>query len=105
MRQLSAQAAAAILADNSDMRILDVREPWEWELVHIPGAVHIPMAQLPLQWQTLSPDHPWLVLCHHGVRSGYVVEWLAAQGFEQAINLAGGIDAWAREVDPSLPCY
>ena len=84
--------------------ILDVREPWEHELAAIPGARLIPMDQL--QWRVgeLGENREIVVHCHHGQRSAAVVQWLRRQGVP-AVNLRGGIDAWAVEVDPALRRY
>jgi adenylyltransferase/sulfurtransferase len=84
--------------------ILDVRDPWEHELAAIPGARLIPMDQL--QWRAgeLDLEREVVVYCHHGQRSAAVVAWLRRQGVP-ALNLRGGIDAWAVEVDPALPRY
>src|SRR5690348_6235179 len=85
-------------------RILDVREPWEYSKVHLEGALHIPMAEIPGRLQELNSDHTYLVMCHHGSRSARVAAYLAEQSYK-AINVAGGIDAWAVELDPGLARY
>lgn len=89
--------------------LLDVREPWEVQTASLtlPGAqlVCIPMQQIPARLQELDPSQPILGLCHHGVRSLQVVAFLERQGYERVYNIAGGIDAWAREVDASVPLY
>ena len=84
--------------------VLDVREPWEHELCAIAGARLIPMDQL--QWRVgeLDRAREIVVHCHHGQRSAAVVQWLRAQGIP-AVNLRGGIDAWAVDVDPTLSRY
>jgi len=84
--------------------ILDVREPWEHELCAIPGARLIPMDQLVARVGELDPEREVVVHCHHGQRSAAVVEWLRRQGIP-AVNLRGGIDRWAVEVDPALARY
>lgn len=84
--------------------LLDVREPFELARASIQGALHIPMRQVPARIAELSKQTPLLVICHHGARSQAVADWLAAQGFP-AENVAGGIDAWADEVDPAIPKY
>lgn len=84
--------------------ILDVREPWEHEIVAIPGARLIPMDQLPGHVAELAGEREIVVHCHHGQRSAAVVQWLRRQGIP-AVNLRGGIDAWAVEVDPALRRY
>jgi adenylyltransferase/sulfurtransferase len=85
--------------------LLDVREPFEVAVCAIPGSRLVPMRQIPENLATLPRDQPILVLCHHGVRSLRVTQYLRAQGFDQATNIAGGIDAWAQVVDPSLARY
>jgi len=84
--------------------ILDVRDPWEHELCAIPGARLIPMDQLQGRVDELDPEQEVVVYCHHGQRAGAVVQWLRRQGIP-AVNLRGGIDAWAVEVDPALRRY
>jgi adenylyltransferase/sulfurtransferase len=84
--------------------IVDVREPWEHDLAAIPGARLIPMDQLPGRVDELAREPEIVVHCHHGQRSAAVVQWLRRQGIA-AVNLRGGIDAWAVEVDPALPRY
>lgn len=86
--------------------LLDVREPWEAELCRLPGAQLIPMGEMPSRaHRELDPDAHIVVYCHHGMRSLSVVLWLREQGFERAQSLAGGIEAWARSVDPSMARY
>ena len=86
--------------------LLDVREPWEFQLAHLPDSVLMPMGDVPSRaHQELDPDAPIVVLCHHGQRSLSVAMWLRAQGFEMAQSLAGGIDGWSREIDPAVPRY
>ncbi len=87
-------------------RLLDVREPWEYETARIEGATLIPMGEIPSRaYNELDPDEPVVVLCHHGARSLNVTMWLRQQGYEQAQSLAGGIDAWSRSIDPNVPRY
>jgi adenylyltransferase/sulfurtransferase len=85
--------------------LLDVREPDEVALCAIAGSRHIPMRQIPESLATLPRDRPILVLCHHGGRSLRVTQFLQANGFRQASNVAGGIDAWALQLDPALVRY
>ena len=84
--------------------LLDVREDWEHALVALPGARLIPLDELPGRVGELDPAREVVVYCHHGLRAAAAVAWLRRQGV-LAINLAGGIDAWAQEVDPGLPRY
>lgn len=84
---------------------LDVREPQEVQLAHIQPEYHIPMQSIPDQWENLPKDRPLLVYCHHGMRSLRVTEFLREKGFSLAQSISGGIDAWSREIDPSVPRY
>ncbi len=95
-----------MLAADAQPYLLDVREPWETSAVEFPGATAIPMGDVPSRvQQELDPDSHIVVICHHGVRSLSVANWLRNQGFEQAQSLRGGIDGWSREVDASLLRY
>ena len=107
MRQLSVQELQALMegAPNARPHLLDVREPWEFELARIEGSNLIPMQTIPNQVEQLDRTHPTVVICHHGTRSLQVVAFLERLGFENLHNLQGGIDAWARQVDPRLRLY
>lgn len=85
--------------------LLDVREPMERQVCKISGSLEIPMGQVPQALSQLSKDGCLLVLCHHGIRSAQVTHYLRNQGFENAVNVAGGIDAWAEAVDPQMNRY
>ena len=89
--------------------ILDVREPAEWAAASVqPTGVEvlqIAMQTIPGRLSELDPDRPVAVLCHHGARSMQVAMFLAQQGFDRVVNVAGGIDAWSLQVDPSVPRY
>jgi adenylyltransferase/sulfurtransferase len=102
--EIDAVAAAALLAEGRAV-LLDVREPDEWDICHVAGARHLPMGRVAEALATLPADRPLLVLCHHGGRSRRVTEFLRQRGFPNAGNVRGGIDAWARGVDPSLARY
>ena len=85
--------------------IVDVREPEEIAIAAFPDALHIPMGDIPSRLTELDPDAEWVVVCHHGVRSAQVAMYLARMGFEQVLNLSGGIDAWSETADPTTPRY
>ncbi|MCI4334921.1 MAG: sulfurtransferase [Thermoplasmata archaeon] len=85
--------------------LLDVREDVERETARIEPSVHIPMADVPLRKTELPTDRAIVVYCHHGGRSQMVAAYLEQEGFTEVINLQGGIDAWAQQVDPSVPRY
>jgi rhodanese-related sulfurtransferase len=85
--------------------VLDVRDPWETALARLDHAVHIPMEEIELRTEELDPRAETVVHCHHGVRSAAVAEYLARLGFDKVWNLEGGIDQWARTVDPRMKRY
>ncbi|MDP2137964.1 MAG: rhodanese-like domain-containing protein [Candidatus Didemnitutus sp.] len=95
--------AAALLQQGA--LVLDVREPAELAVCQLAGCLHVPMQEIPARLAELPPDAPVLVLCHHGGRSARVTMFLRANGIAQAVNVAGGIDAWALQIDPSLRRY
>ena len=88
-----------------DHVLLDVREAEELAMSRLGGETHIPLGLLPQRVSELDPSRRTVVMCHHGVRSARAVRWLAEHGFEKLHNLAGGIDAYSHEVDPSVPRY
>lgn len=85
--------------------VLDVREPQEIAVARFPGAVEIPMQSVPSRMGELDRNAEIFVLCHHGMRSAHVADYLAEQGFTRVGNVTGGIDAWALMVDPRVPRY
>ena len=104
VQRLQATELAAYL-QNSEPLLIDVREPWEFEICHINGSINIPMAQIPQHLQTIREVPECVMICHHGVRSMHVIQYLQQQKFEHLINLEGGVEAWAREVDADMPVY
>lgn len=103
--EISPATLAAWQAEGRSPALLDVREDWERALVSLPGSLGIPMQQVPGRIAELPADRPLVVICHHGARSLRVVQYLRQRGYSGAINLAGGIDAYARTVDSALPTY
>lgn len=95
--------AAQLLRDGA--LLLDVREPFEVATCAVAGSRHIPMRQIPENLPTLPRDRLVLVLCHVGARSLRVTQYLRANGFDQVSNVAGGIAAWAEQIDPGLARY
>jgi adenylyltransferase/sulfurtransferase len=85
--------------------IIDVREAWEHNIASLPGATLIPMNTVPARMGELDRNAEIVVYCHHGVRSWNVAAYLAQNGFANVKNLTGGIDSWARRVDPSMRKY
>ena len=88
------------------LRLVDVREPLEFQQAHIDGSELIPMRSVPQALPSLEAEEsPLIVFCHHGMRSLQVVGWLREQGVEQCVSMAGGIDRWSLEIDPNVPRY
>ena len=93
--------------------VLDVREPWEMQTASVRAdgftLLHIAMRDVPVRLAELqeahASDQPIACLCHHGMRSLQVANYLTQNGFTQVVNLQGGIDAWAQQIDPSVPAY
>jgi len=103
--EISAADAAATAGRDPSTVLVDVREPFEWDIVHVDGARHVPLRDLPARLRELDGHADVLVYCHHGTRSRQAVELLRAAGFSKVRSVRGGIDAWAAEVDPSLVRY
>lgn len=96
------------LAAGEKLLLVDVREPTEFQVARIAGAELIPMRTVPAQLQRLeaaSDEATLIVYCHHGVRSLNVVSWLREQGLTGCQSMAGGIDRWSLQIDPSIPRY
>jgi rhodanese-related sulfurtransferase len=107
MRQLRPAELHAWLADPAREKplLLDVREAWEFDICRIEGAELVPMQTVPARLAELNPARETVVICHHGVRSYHAARFLEHSGFTNVINLTGGVDAWAKEADPTMPTY
>lgn len=103
-RDIAPQALSVRLM-RGDILLVDVREEWEVATAAVDGARHIPMALIPAQQALLPRDREIAVLCHHGMRSAMVADYLRAAGHTRVLNVTGGIDRWSVEVDPSVPRY
>jgi len=85
--------------------LLDVRQPWEFEVCKIENSVLLPMSQITAEYNTLDFDRETVVICHHGIRSRRVGRYLEQAGFSNIINLSGGVAQWAQTVDSDMPTY
>jgi rhodanese-related sulfurtransferase len=104
MRRIDVVQLAAQLEHENPL-LLDVREPWEFEICHIDGSINIPMGQVSPQLEQLQIASEVVVICHHGIRSQQVIRFLQQQSAAALVNLDGGVDAWARAIDPDMPVY
>jgi rhodanese-related sulfurtransferase len=98
--QVTPAGLKALMDAGQSFSLLDVREPWEVALSSIPGSVHIPMNEIPERLAELDVESEIIVMCKVGGRSQRVADYLLAHGFARVSNLQGGIEAWARDVDP-----
>lgn len=103
--EISVDQLSALMTAGDRHRLLDVREPWELDLCSFEGSLNIPLDELSARINEIPEDQPVIVVCHHGQRSAYATQWLRGAGRPQAINLSGGIDAWARRIDETMPIY
>jgi len=88
-----------------DIQLLDIREPYEYSICKLNESLHIPIGQLISRIGEISKDKSLVVLCHHGIRSAMVVNYLRNNGFEKVFNLDGGINRWAFDVEPEMAKY
>jgi len=104
MQRMNAVQLAQYLKTSKPL-LIDVREAWEFEICQLDDSVNIPMAQVPRHLSTFAAAKVSVVICHHGVRSLHIIQYLQQQGIKDLINLEGGVDAWARQVDINMPLY
>jgi rhodanese-related sulfurtransferase len=107
---ISVRELADMLSAGKERTVLDVREARELDVCRLEGALHIPTAEIPARTDDFPTDRLLVVICHHGARSQMVVDFLRSAGFDNAINLDGGIDAWlaisthqCRAIDSARP--
>ena len=105
MDEITPQDLKARLDGNDRPVLVDVRDDWETKLCRLDNALHIPMEELEFRTDELNPADDIVVYCHHGVRSAAVADYLRRLGFTRVRNLSGGLDAWARAVEPTMRRY
>ena len=106
--EITPQEISKRMASGEKLFLIDVREPNEFALARVEGAELIPMRTVPAELGRLdaqADEGALIVFCHHGVRSLNVVNWLREHGVARSQSMAGGIDRWSREIDPSVPRY
>lgn len=106
-RQITVDDLSRLLDQGAPLILLDVRQPWEHERARLPGSVLIPLPELEQRVTEVAPPPGALVVvyCHHGVRSLGGASILEENGVSEVASLAGGIDAWSRQIDPGVPRY
>jgi rhodanese-related sulfurtransferase len=105
VKEISAIQLKSLLDSGETPVLLDVREQWECGICVLANAVVIPMNDIPARINELDKDAAIVTICHHGMRSQNVAFFLEQNGFSDITNLAGGVDAWAREVDSNMATY
>ena len=99
---------ASELADylvNAKPLLVDVREPWEFDICQMADSINIPMSTIPNHLEQIRDADECVIICHHGVRSLNVIQYLMQQGINHLINLDGGVDAWAQTIDRDMALY
>ena len=99
------ELAEMVRRRGASVQVLDVREPWEWEIARIPESVLVPLGELANRLADVDPRGEIVTVCHHGARSAQAGELLKAAGFGRVRSLKGGIDEWAREIEPEMARY
>lgn len=95
----------ARLDGGEPLMLLDIREPYELGICRLAGAEQIPLSQMAARWSEIPHDRPVVVFCHAGVRSANLIDQLREKGYNNLVNMIGGIDAWSEEIDPTIPRY
>jgi adenylyltransferase/sulfurtransferase len=105
MKEVTVQELKAMMDSGADFQLIDVREPHEYDICNLGGEL-IPQGEIPHQVERVSKDKKVILQCRSGARSGNMVQWLEKNhGFTNLYNLKGGILAWAREIDTTMPTY
>jgi rhodanese-related sulfurtransferase len=105
VREITPKELKVRLDAGEAIDIIDIREAWELHQSRLAEAMHIPMNDIPASLDRIPRDKPVVLMCHMGSRSAMVANWMQKQGYDNVYSLAGGIDRWAEEVDPSIPVY
>ena len=105
VKEISSHELQSLLTCEHDYMLVDVRQPWEFNICHLPNSINIPLGELHTTPLNLPEDKNIFTICHHGVRSKQAAILLEQQGYLNVISLQGGIDAWAREINPTMERY
>lgn len=105
VKSISVKELSERMCSGEKIHVIDVREPFEWEICRIDKTLNIPMSSLTKSIEKIPDSEPTVIMCHHGVRSFHVIQYLQTKGFDQLMNLEGGIHAWALEIDEAMARY
>ncbi len=105
VKRLSPVQVKNILESEAQIKLIDVRENWEYQIARLENAELVPLGEFIEFSKSLSPNEKIIIYCHRGVRSFNACNYLVQNGFKEVINLEGGIDAWSHEIDNSVPIY
>jgi len=103
--EITVKELKRLIDSGTQVRLVDVREQYEYNFCHIEGSTLIPIGQIWARVNELNPENEYVFYCHVGERSAWAVNLLRQRGFKKVKNLKGGIDQWAVEIDPSTPRY
>ena len=99
------EVKAMLDTGKSDIMLLDVREQWEFDLCHIPNSIHIPLSDIIMRISELPKSDPIIIICHNGRRSLNIGLELISKGYDNVVNLKGGVDQWADDIDNTMARY
>ena len=106
MQEKSAKEVNEMIKTNPVLKIIDVRELWEYDMGHIENSTHIPMGKIPDSVKLFSDTDDYVIVCHHGIRSRTVALYLEQKGVKANLyNLSGGMEQWSDDVDPNIKKY
>lgn len=105
VKEVSPQELHSLLNTDHEYVLLDVRQPWEFDICHLPSSINIPLGDLDKASTQLPDDKDLVTICHHGVRSKQAAILLEQSGYQNVISLQGGVDAWARDINPKMERY
>lgn len=105
VKEVSPQELQSLLSSGQEYTLLDVRQPWEFKICHLANSINIPLGDLPKASIQLPDDKELVTICHHGLRSKQAAILLEQCGYQNVISLQGGVDAWARDINPTMERY
>lgn len=105
VKEISPGELQLLLDSGQDYILLDVRQPWEFKICQLPNSINIPLNDLDKSVAQLPDDKEIVTICHHGVRSKQAAIILEQSGYLKVVSLQGGVEAWARDINPTMERY